>query len=140
MLPPTRFRLRVTAILLITAGYGWAGGHFIPPDAPFLAYVFQLTILLLLLICAMGFFSISGLPEAARPKRGWAVVCLTVFAALSLLINIANIIRGAMLSPGQAYGSHNSMPDLVPITLLIVGDLLWLLSLELSRQTGIKKE
>jgi hypothetical protein len=33
------FTLRLAAILLMTTGYGWAGGHFIPTDAPFWAYL-----------------------------------------------------------------------------------------------------
>ena len=126
---PILFRIRVTAIILITAGYGWAGGHFIPPDAPFLAYLFQLTILFLLLVCTLGFFSIPGIRDLNGLKKGWAVICLSIFAALSLLINIGNLIRGALMTDTHGYGSHNALPDLVPISLLIVGDLLWLSSL-----------
>jgi hypothetical protein len=112
----TTFRL--AALFLITAGYGWAGGHFIPANAPFWAYLFQFAVLLILLTFAIGFL---------RPAARWSTRGLTIFAALTLLINAANIIRGATNS--GSFGSHNSFADLVPIGLIIFGDALWLLTI-----------
>ena len=50
---------------------------------------------------------------------------LTVYAVVTLLINIANIVRGALTD--SHYGSKNTFADLVPIILILAGDLLWLL-------------
>src|SRR5258708_3004595 len=93
------FKLRVAAILLIAAGYGWAGGHFIPAGSPFVAYLFQGVILLILLILSLGFFN----PQA-RPHARWALRGLTIFAVLTLLINVANIIRGFTNSGASTFG------------------------------------
>lgn len=127
------FTLRVCAILLMAAGYGWAGGHFIPPDAPLWAYLFQAMMLLILAVLSIGFLrSVAGLPGGtpARAKRN--VLGLSIFAVLTLLINAANVVRGA--TQAGAFGSHNTFADLAPIGLIAGGDVSWLLSL-LGRTT-----
>ena len=111
------FKLRVIAIMLIAVGYGWAGGHFIPANSPAVAYLFQAVVIAILLILALGFFK--------TPQPKWAFRGLTIFAALSLAINVANIIRGAN-GAGDSFGSHNTLADLVPVGILIVSDILWL--------------
>ena len=117
------FTLRCTALMLLTAGYGWAGGHFIPEGSSPWAYLFQFVILVLLLVFGVGFLAAS----AANPKRlRWRVRALSIFAGLTLVINIANIVQGAM--GGNAYGSHNSFADLVPIGMILAGDVIWLLT------------
>jgi hypothetical protein len=117
------FRLRVTAIFLIAAGYGWAGGHFIPAGSPFMAYLFQGVILLILLILSLGFFNQPDLPHTR-----WALRGLSIFAILTLLINIANIIRGFTNNGANTFGSHNTPADLVPICIILIGNVLWLTS------------
>ena len=113
------FTLRCTALMLLTAGYGWAGGHFIPEGSSPWAYVFQFVILLLLLFFGVRFLA------APKPLR-WRVRALSIFAGLTLVINIANIVQGAM--GGNAYGSHNSFGDLLPIGMILAGDVIWLLT------------
>ena len=113
------FSLRCAALLLVTAGYGWAGGHFIPAGSSPWAYVFQFIILLLLLIFGVGFLT-------ATKQLRLHVRALSIFAGLTLVINIANIVQGAM--GGHAYGSHNSFGDLVPIGMILAGDAIWLLT------------
>jgi len=120
-----KFKLQCSAILLIAAGYGWAGGHYIPTDANIFAYLFQLVVLGVLLFLALAFLS---LPEKQRLSRYWPVKGLTIFSILSFVINIANIIHGAYNSRPNAFGSHNTFADLVPITFLITGSGLWLLT------------
>lgn len=115
------FKLRVTAIILIAAGYGWAGGRFIPAGSPFIAYLFQGFILLILLILSLGFFN----PQAKLATR-WPMRGMTIFNSLTLLINIANIVRGFSNAGLGTFGSHNTPGDLVPIGIIIAGDLLWL--------------
>ena len=119
-----RLTLRLWSILLLAAGYGWAGGHFIPGDAPLWAYAFQFCMLLVLFLLATGFLkAVAGGVTSSRGLRRNSIG-LTIYAALTLLINIANIVRGS----GQDvhYGSKNTFADLVPIGLIIAGDLLWL--------------
>jgi hypothetical protein len=140
------FTLRITALFLLTAGYGWAGGHFIPTDAPFWAYLFQFAMLLFLLIFAVGFLRTAAAPHSApqashsvspaRARR--SIIGLTIFASLTLLINTANVIRGSS-NPGP-FGSHNDFADLVPIGLIVAGDILWLLTTILQPQRHTPKK
>src|SRR5579872_5285796 len=116
------FKIRSASILLIAAGYGWAGGHFIPTDSPLVAYSFQFVIIIFLLIFGVGFL---GLPDT-RMKGHWSIRGLSVFSVVSLLLNILNIIRGTLKSGNFTYGSHNTFADLVPITLILFGAVMWL--------------
>ncbi len=118
-------KLRVTAILLIAAGYGWAGGHFIPAGSPLIAYVFQAVIFLILLILTLGFFSVPASVAHAKPHAR-AIRGLNIFTILSLVINIANIVRGFTNNGANSFGSHNTPADLVPICIIMAGDILWL--------------
>jgi len=129
------YSLRCTALILLAAGYGWAGGHFIPAGSSPWAYLFQFVILLLLLVFGVGFLMASGaggdgqraIGVAGAPKRlRWNTRALTIFAGLTLLINIGNIVQGAIGK--SAYGSHNSFDDLVPIGMIIAADVIWLLT------------
>jgi len=138
---PHHFTLRIAALFLITAGYGWAGGHFIPSNAPFWAYLFQFVVLLLLSVFTIGFLKAAAeqridLPSAAK-SGSRNIIGLTTFASLTLFINIANVIRGS-LKPGP-FGSHNDFADLVPICLIITGDLLWLLTAIFQPKYSLKK-
>jgi hypothetical protein len=121
------FKIRITAILLIAAGYGWAGGHFIPADSPFYAYIFQGVIITILLVLSIGFFSGQKIEGKERSHAKWATTGLTIFTALTLIINMANIIHG--MNNTAAFGSHNTAADLVPIGIIMLGDILWLASL-----------
>jgi len=115
---------RVWAILLLTAGYGWAGGHFIPADAPAAAYVFQFGMLAILLLLATDF--VKQLAAHRIPTKR-LVNGLTIYAALTLVINIANIIHGS--TQNNSYGFHKTFADSIPIALIITGDILWLLTI-----------
>src|SRR5580692_3806105 len=84
---------RIASIIIISAGYGWAGGHYIPPDSSLIAYLFQLIILSVLLILGTGYL---GLSEEEKLKKHWSIRGLTIFSILSLVINVGNIIHGAM--------------------------------------------
>ena len=109
----------------MAAGYGWAGGHFIPTDAPLWAYVFQFAMLLILFLLATGYFKCIARPITSPGRMKRYRTGLTIYAGLTLLINIANIVRGFVSD--SHYGSKNSFADLVPIVLILAGDILWLL-------------
>ena len=119
-----RLTLRLWSILLLAAGYGWAGGHFIPGDAPLWAYAFQFCMLLILFILAMNFFKVTAGLITSPSRIRWNIIGLTIYAGLTLLINIANIVRGVVQD--VHYGSKNTFADLVPIMLIITGDILFL--------------
>jgi hypothetical protein len=127
------FTYRTLAILFIASGYGWAGGHFIPIDAPLLAYAFQGILILILFFFSLGFFSQQYGKEDKSIHGRWPIIGLTIFALLSLFINIGNIVRGVSNTNPNGFGSHNHFPDLVPIGILIAGDLVWLLSILIDK-------
>jgi hypothetical protein len=129
----TIFKIRCAAIILIAAGYVWAGGHYIPADSNVLAYLFQFIIIGVLVVLAVGFF---GIAETGRGKRNWAVKGLSIFSVLSLIINILNIVHGAFNSDPHSFGSHNTFADLVPIAILLTGTSLWVVTLLPFKRAG----
>jgi hypothetical protein len=120
-----RLTLRVWSILLLAAGYGWAGGHFIPGDAPLWAYAFQFGMLLILFLLATVFFKVSAGLIVSPSRISRNIIGLNIYTVLTLLINIANIVRGIVQD--SRYGSHNTFADLIPIVLIMTGDILWLM-------------
>ena len=118
------FRIKCAAIVLIAAGYGWAGGHYIPANSNIFAYLFQFIVLGLLIYLSISFLS---LPENKRDTPNWTIKGLTIFSAVSFIINIANIVHGAFNSNSSSFGSHNSFADLVPIAILLTGSGMWLI-------------
>jgi hypothetical protein len=127
---------RIVSVVTISAGYGWAGGHFIPTDSGPLAYLFQITILLVLFILGTGYL---GLSEEQKWKRHWSIRGLTIFSMLSFLVNVVNIIHGAMNEKSNSFGSHNSVADLIPIGIILAGTGLWLITLFYSTFTRKSK-
>lgn len=122
----TTFKTRAAATILIAAGYGWAGGHYIPADSNIFAYLFQFVVLGILLWLGIRFFSLS---ETDRQKRNGAVTGLTIFAVLSFLINVLNIVHGFFNTDPHSFGSHNTLADLVPICIIISGTVLWIVTM-----------
>jgi hypothetical protein len=116
-------RIRLASIILIAAGYGWAGGHYIPADSPIIAYIFQFGIITFLLIFGTAF---ASRPEKRTIQAHWPARGLTIFSILSLLINILNILRGAYKADIGGFGSHNTLADLVPVSIIILGTSTWL--------------
>ena len=116
-------KLRIAAIILISAGYGWAGGHYIPANSPVVAYSFQLIIIAFLLVTGIRYLSTI---KGERQQRNWSVIALSIFSILSLVVNIFNIIHGASTTDTNSVGSHNTIADLVPIILIILGTSLWI--------------
>jgi hypothetical protein len=129
-------KTRDIAIVLVATGYGWAGGHFIPADMSIIAYLFQFVVIGILLLFTTAFYSRQRKQDPAANKGGWPVRALTIFTALSLIVNVANIIRGA--GNTGTFGSHNGLADLVPIGILITGCILWLIT-ALTVQMAQKK-
>lgn len=128
-----QFKTRSASIILISAGYGWAGGHYIPANSSLIAYSFQFIVISLLLVLGIKFL---GLSDSEKQKNNWSIKGLSIFSSLALLMNILNIINGAFNSSKDLYGSHNSFADLVPISLIIIGSMLWLSTILSSKKDG----
>jgi NADH:ubiquinone oxidoreductase subunit 6 (subunit J) len=129
------FKIRCAAIILIAAGYGWGDGHYIPANSSILAYVFQFIILFALLIMGIRSLSIS---ENENHKSNWSVTGLSIFSGVLLLINIVKIIHWGHNSNANSFGSHNSFAGMVPVTLLIIGNILWAISIVQSIRHSTK--
>jgi len=121
----SKYKIRCTSIILLAAGYGWAGGHYIPVESSIVAYLFQFIVIALLIVMGTHFLNNQGNETG---KRNWSTKGLTIFSVLSLLINIVNIIHGVYNPNSNSFGSHNSLADLVPIIIIITGTVLWLLT------------
>jgi predicted acyltransferase len=119
------FKIRCAAIILIAAGYGWAGGHYIPAHFSIEAYIFQFIIIAAILIMGIRSLSIS---VNEKHTSNWSVMGLSIFSVLLLLLNILNalnIIHWGHNLNANSFGSHNSFTDLVPVVLLMTGNGLW---------------
>jgi hypothetical protein len=123
------FKTRFAAIILIAAGYVWAGSHYIPSHPTMPAYLFQCIIITALLI--LGIRSLTVL-ESEQHKSSWPVTVFSIFSVLLLLINIMNSIHRGHISTANFLGLHNSFANLVPVAFLITGNILWVISIVLS--------
>ncbi len=122
----TYFKARCAAVMLIAAGYGWAGGHYIPPKSDFLAYLFHVIVIGTVLLLGIAYFSLTGNEQL---KRNWPVRGLNIFSTVSLFINILNVVHGAINHDPHSFGSHNTFADLVPVAILITGSGLWVITM-----------
>src|SRR5450631_3636257 len=100
-------KTRIVSVILLAAGYGWAGGRYIPADSNLLAYLFQFAVISIIIWLGMNY---------TRHIKG-----LTIFSFITLIINIINIVHGAVSSSKNSFGSHNTFGDLIPILLIIGG-------------------
>jgi hypothetical protein len=125
----TVYKIRIAAIITVAVGYGWAGGHYIPNNSTLTAYVFQAVIFLTLLIFSVAFAGNQNPGMETTSKNSWPTRGLSIFTFLTLIINIANIIHGALAKEPGSFGSHNTVADLVPVSIIMAGDILWLITL-----------
>ena len=125
------FTARCASIIIIAAGYGWAGGHYIPAESHLVAYLFQFLIISAILIFGITYIT---RPETSRPQSHWSTKGLTIFSALMFLLNVFNIIHGIYATDIHSPGSHNSFADVVPIAVILIGTGLWLLTAFISKK------
>ena len=129
----TSYKIRNAAIILMAAGYGWAGGHYIPSNSSFLAYLFQFIIIGVLLISGIAFFNVG---DAVGGNRKRAVTTLSILSVVFFIINILNIVHGFFNTDPKSFGSHNTFADLVPIAIILLGSGLWIVTiLPFKKQT-----
>jgi len=122
----TSLKIRTAAIILMAAGYGWAGGHYIPSSSGLLAYLFQFIIIGALLISGIAFFTVG---ESAGRAHKRAVTALNVLSVVFFIINILNIAHGFFNTDPKSFGSHNTFADLVPIAIILLGSGLWMVTM-----------
>jgi hypothetical protein len=130
------FKTRSAAIILMAAGYGWAGGHYIPSNSPLVAYLFQFIIIAVLLLFGVKFF---GTAENKNDKGNWAIKGLNIFSVLFFLVNVLNIVHGFFNTDPSAFGSHNTFADLVPIIIILTSSGLWIVPV-FSRKKEISSQ
>lgn len=133
----TRTR-QIVGIILLAAGWGWAGANFTPTDSQWWNYLLHTIPILLLLVLSLGFFSVSDDHDRAESKSGWANIGLSILAGISFIGFIAGIILGVS-NPNGAFGITTT-GDWVAAVMLILGGLIWLTTLiPVSRDNaGIK--
>jgi hypothetical protein len=122
----TRTR-QIIGIILMAAGWGWAGANFTPSDSQWWNYLLHAIPILLLLVLSLGFFSVSGDHERARTNGGLANVGLSIFAGISFIGYIVGIILG-VINPSSQYGISTTGDWFVAV-MLILGGFVWLTTL-----------
>ena len=115
----------------MAAGYGWAGGHYIPANSDLIAYLFQFVLVGAILLAGVAFLSNS---ETIKDKRNWAIISLSILSVAFFVIDVANIVHGFFNTNPNSFGSHNTFADLVPIVIILFGSGLWILTLLTKRR------
>ena len=131
----TRMR-QIAGIVLLAAGWGWAGANFTPADSPWWNYLLHTIPILILLVLSLGFFRVSGDHERARSNGGWASVGLSIFAAISFIGYIVGTILGSTNLNSQY--SISTIGDWVAAVILIVGGFVWLTTLIPDRRDNVE--
>lgn len=131
----TRMR-QIAGIILLAAGWGWAGANFTPSDSPWWNYLLHTIPILILLVLSLGFFRVTGDHERARSNGGWASIGLSIFAGISFIGYIVGIILGTS-NPNSAYGI-STIGDWVAAVVLIVGGFVWLTTLIPDRRDNVE--
>ena len=122
----TRMR-QIAGIILLAAGWGWAGANFTPADSPWWNYLLHTIPILILLVMSLGFFRVSDTHQHTRSNGGWASIGLNIFAAISFIGFIVGIILGSTNLNSQY--SISTTGDWFAAVTVILGGLLWLTTL-----------
>ena len=127
------YKLQVTAIVLMVAGWGWAGGNF-SSGLPLWNVLLHLVPLLWLLGHTLQFFRTpeAGQGTAAR-KRG-TDIGISVFAIVTLIACTVLVVLGIANPNPDSVGVHN-LWDWVSTIILFVGTFLWLGTLIPARRS-----
>ncbi|HKF38294.1 MAG TPA: hypothetical protein VKB35_15465 [Ktedonobacteraceae bacterium] len=121
-------RLQVAAIILMAAGFGWAGGNFTPSDAPFWNPLLHTIPIVLILIFGLPMLRMRGTHQYIESHAGWANVGMSVFAVIAIAFVIVAVVLGATNPNPNAFGVK-TVEDWFPAVIIIVGSLLWLRTL-----------
>jgi hypothetical protein len=121
----SNLKLRVAAIVLMAAGWGWISGNFVQPVTytfGIIADILHVLPLVALLLLSMAFFRTSDtLPGTVTTSKGARM-------GISIIALVAFIILGALNPDPNSVGVH-SFEDWMPVIVLGAGTLLWLVAL-----------
>jgi len=119
------FKLRVVAITLMMAGWGWAAGNFTPSGAPFLNPLLHCVPILLLLVLVLQFFRAPGDRQGIGSHARGAIGGISIFAAVTIIGAIMMIVLGASNPDPNAVGVK-TLEDWFPTVIMLTGTILWL--------------
>lgn len=123
----TLYKLQLTAVILMAAGYGWINGNFVQPfftSWGMFADLLHLAPFIALLLLSLPFF--SAFVEGKRASGARAGI--TIVAALGILACLVFIILGASNPDPNSVGVH-TFEDTMPVIVLNAGTLLWIATL-----------
>lgn len=126
---------QMIGIVLLAAGWGWAGSNFTPGDVPWWNVALHAIPVLILLLLSLGFFSAENARQRGEAHSNWASIGLSIVAAISLIGFVAGIIMG-VTNPAGAYGI-STPGDWVAAVMLILGGLGWLTALIPARRGSV---
>lgn len=119
---------RLTGIILLAAGWGWAGGNYVPEGSALWIYLVHTIPFLILLALCFGFFCVPDAPQRTRSISSLASIGLNIFAAGSCIVLPVGVILGAINPDPNSYGIR-TVADWVPIVIILLGALVWLTTL-----------
>ena len=123
----TLYKLQLTAVLLMAAGFGWINGNFVQPfftSWGMFADLLHLAPFIALLLLSLPFFSAFVEGTRARGAR----TGISIVAAFGILTCLVFIILGASNPDPNSVGVH-TFEDTMPVIVLNAGTLLWFAAL-----------
>lgn len=118
-------KLQITAILLMTAGWGWTDGNFIPVGSAVGNYLAHCIPLVLLLIMGVQMFRMFDSRQKAEAHIRRVNIAMSVFAGVSIIGCLVLIALGIINPDPNSVGVHN-FADWFPTVILNMGTFLWL--------------
>lgn len=126
------FKLQIVALILMAAGWGWAGGNF-SSGMPLWNVLLHCIPILLLLIIGLQIFRVRGTNQGAESHARGAEIGMTVFTVVTIISTTVLVILGVSNSDPNSVGVHN-LWDWFPTILLYMSALLWLATLIPARR------
>ena len=130
------FKLQTTAIILLTAGWGWAGGNF-TAGLPLWNMLLHCIPILLLLAISLQIFRIRGTQHDAESDARGSMIGMSIFAIVSIIGAIVLVVLGATNPDPNSVGVHN-LWDWFPTIIIIGSSLLWLTTLIPVRRGNVE--
>lgn len=118
-------KLKVAAVVLMTAGWGWIGGNFTPVGASIWNYLLHCISIVLLLLMSVQMFRLAGSRQQTEAPTGWVNIAMSIFAVVSIIGCIVLITLGIVNPDPNSVGVHN-FADWFPTIILNMGTFLWL--------------
>ncbi len=118
-------KLKIVAVVLMAAGWGWIGGNFTPLGASIWNYLAHCISIVLLLIISMQMFRMSDSRQQPAAHSGRVNIAMSIFAIVSIIGCIVLVTLGIINPDPNSVGVHN-FADWFPTIILNMGTFLWL--------------